>query len=574
MAAALLTLFLAAAAAAYLSPPYRPLVTTLEGTVSGATDRSADGSLFFSFKGIRYAQPPVGPLRFEPPLRHPGWRGIVDALEHGNKCAQFEAFNSNSNNTRLGVEDCLFVNVYTRQLPGRESTLTGLPVMVYVHGGGFYLGSGDSDIYGPHYVMDEPVVLVTFNYRLGPFGFFTTHDAAAPGNYGMLDQVLLLQWVQDNIAAFGGDPGLVTIFGQSAGGASVSLLVLSPLGKGLFQHAISQSGASFSFFAASGKRRGLAVKLATQLGCLQPNSDALVDCVKRTPTQVLQDAWEAIGEHDNIGFRPRADRERNFPFLPDDARVLLATGNFNLVPWISGMTSLEGALFLPQQLPTEEFVNEIIDKNLTVWSSFLELIGESRFRILDCGADPIEETIRAINFFVGSGSVTIKALADILSDRIFVNEISEEIRLASAHAPVYKYVLDHMGPGRLTLGDNPPKPDNLPYPITELGVSHDADTLYLFTRANRDREQPGTPAYFMVRFMVNLWTNFARTGRPSSDVLPTPDWPIYTEKYQRHMRLNSHPALGERLFEERVNFWQTVRINEQWRHLLDRSPCF
>ncbi|XP_043209748.1 juvenile hormone esterase-like [Amphibalanus amphitrite] len=398
MAARLLTLFLAAAAAAYLSPPYRPLVTTLEGTVSGATDRSADGSLFFSFKGIRYAQPPVGPLRFEPPLRHPGWRGQQEQQQQQQP--------QHNNITRIGDEDCLFVNVYTRQLPGRENTLTGLPVMVYIHGGGFYVGSGDSDIYGPHYFMDEPVVLVTFNYRLGPFGFFTTHDEAAPGNYGLLDQVLLLQWVQDNIAAFGGDPKLVTIFGQSAGGASVSLLVLSPLGRGLFHRAISQSGVSFSLFAASGKRRGLADKLAAQLGCLQPYSDALVDCVKRTPAAVLLEAWKATGEHDTIGFIPRVDQERFLPLLPEDARVLLLRGSFTVVPWISGMTELEAATFLPFGLPDEEFVEAIAQKNLVAWSRFLQLTGESLFRILDCGANPIEETIRVLDFFIGDRRVT------------------------------------------------------------------------------------------------------------------------------------------------------------------------
>ncbi|XP_043190990.1 pyrethroid hydrolase Ces2a-like [Amphibalanus amphitrite] len=502
MAARLLTLFLAAAAAAYLSPPYRPLVTTLEGT------------------------------------------------------------------------DCLFVNVYTRQLPGRENTLTGLPVMVYIHGGGFYVGSGDSDIYGPHYFMDEPVVLVTFNYRLGPFGFFTTHDEAAPGNYGLLDQVLLLQWVQDNIAAFGGDPKLVTIFGQSAGGASVSLLVLSPLGRGLFHRAISQSGVSFSLFAASGKRRGLADKLAAQLGCLQPYSDALVDCVKRTPAAVLLEAWKATGEHDTIGFIPRVDQERFLPLLPEDARVLLLRGSFTVVPWISGMTELEAATFLPFGLPDEEFVEAIAQKNLVAWSRFLQLTGESLFRILDCGANPIEETIRVLDFFIGDRRVTVGALARLLSDRLIVNEVTEEIRLASLHAPVYKYVLDHRGPGRLTLSRTMPAPANLPFPITELGVGHNEDILYLFTGDTREFQQPGTRAYFMVRFMVNLWANFARTGRPSSDVLPMPEWPIFTERTQLHMRLNSQPEIGAKLFGERVNFWKTVPINEQYRTLLDRRPCF
>ncbi|KAF0291505.1 Esterase FE4 [Amphibalanus amphitrite] len=361
----LCTALLAAAvsAAGHIAHGYRPLVATREGRVKGVMDRSAGGHLFYCFKGIPYAQPPLRHLRFQAPQRHAGWRGIRDGIDHGNRCLQFDHLN---NFTRVGDEDCLFVNVYSRQLPGQESSLTGLPVLVLIHGGGFFFGSGDADEYGPHYFMDEPVVLVTFNYRLGAFGFFSTHDNAAPGNYGLLDQVVLLHWVQDNIANFGGDPKSVTIFGQAAGGSSVSLQVLSPLTKDLFHHAISQSGMSFSTFAARDSRKGSEKKLSKQLGCTKPDGRISVNCIST---------------------------------------------------------------------------------------------------------------------------------------------------------------------------------DNLP------------------------RERPGSPGYAMTRFMVNLWTNFARTGQPRSDILLLPDWPIYTEQYQRHMRLNSQPALGERLFEERVNFWQTVAINEQWRHL-------
>ncbi|XP_043240489.1 acetylcholinesterase-like [Amphibalanus amphitrite] len=445
--------------------------------------------------------------------------------------------------------------------------------MVYIHGGGFFFGSGDADEYGPHYLMDEPVVLVTFNYRLGPFGFFTTHDAAAPGNYGMLDQVLLLQWVQDNIAAFGGNPKLVTIFGQSAGGSSVSLLVLSPLAKGLFHHAISQSGASFSSFAASAKRRGLANKLSNVLGCTLPNGEASVECIRRVPADVIMNALETLGEGNKPGFLPRVDQERSEPFLPEQPRVLLDTGNFNIVPWISGMTSMEGAFFLPVSLQTDQSVDQVVRKETRKWAQVLALLGESEFSILDCGASPLQEARKVLDFFTpGPGTASLRTLAVVLSDRFYVNEITEEIRLASAHAPLYKYVLDHTGPGRLSFDVDLPVPSNLRWPAPELGVSHGDDLRYLFSTDSLPRERPGSPGYAIIRFMVNLWTNFARTGRPSSDVLPMPDWPIFTEHSQRHMRLNSQPALGERLFEERVNFWQTVAVNEQWRHPVIMTP--
>ncbi|XP_037079061.1 cocaine esterase-like [Pollicipes pollicipes] len=385
-----LTLLLTAAAG-YPDVQSRPLVATREGIVRGVARRSAAGGLFFGFKGIPYARAPLGPLRFQPPQRHPGWADVLDGLKHGRTCLQYNAFKSNS---LEGDEDCLFANVYTPQLPALERAVGGLPVMVFIHAGGFTMGSGDEEIYGPNYFMDEAVVLVTFNYRLGSFGFFTTRDKNAPGNYGLLDQVMLLQGVRDNIARFGGDPATVTVFGTSAGGASVSLLVLSPLAKGLFHHAISQS---------------------------------------------------AIG------------------------------------------------------------------------------------------------------------------------DRVFVVPMSEEVRLASLHAPVYKYVLDYRGPGRLS----PAELFGIDAPIID--PSHGDDLVYLFSNAKQAAYPADSPTYTMIRFMVSLWTSFARTGRPSSTVLPTPDWPVFTEHSQRHMRLNAEPSVGERLFDERVRFWQSVRINEAWRHEVQTS---
>ncbi|XP_043229758.1 pyrethroid hydrolase Ces2a-like [Amphibalanus amphitrite] len=563
----LCTALLAAAvsAAGHIAHGYRPLVATREGRVKGVMDRSAGGHLFYCFKGIPYAQPPLRHLRFQAPQRHAGWRGIRDGIDHGNRCLQFDHLN---NFTRVGDEDCLFVNVYSRQLPGQESSLTGLPVLVLIHGGGFFFGSGDADEYGPHYFMDEPVVLVTFNYRLGAFGFFSTHDNAAPGNYGLLDQVVLLHWVQDNIANFGGDPKSVTIFGQAAGGSSVSLQVLSPLTKDLFHHAISQSGMSFSTFAARDSRKGSEKKLSKQLGCTKPDGRISVNCIRSVSSDVFMDALDAIGEGSMPGFMPRVDRESPFPFLPDEPRALLESGKFNIVPWLSGMTSMEGAFFLPIRLQTESFVKGVTKKTIAHWAPFIALIGESEYSILDCGADLVNETLKVLNFYAPvNTTVSSEVLATALSDRFYVNEISEEIRLASTHAPLYKYVLDHTGPGRLVNNVALPSPPNLRWPIPEAGVSHGDDLRYLFSTDNLPRERPGSPGYAMTRFMVNLWTNFARTGQPRSDILLLPDWPIYTEQYQRHMRLNSQPALGERLFEERVNFWQTVAINEQWRHL-------
>ncbi|KAF0293739.1 Liver carboxylesterase [Amphibalanus amphitrite] len=548
-----------------------PLVATREGTVRGVVSHSASGRRFFSFLGIPYARPPLGPLRFQPPERHPGWSQTRDAARYGARCPQFDMFD---NSTRQGSEDCLFVNVHTPRVPVESGEKrAGLPVMVYIHGGGFYFGAGDNVYLGPDYLMDENVVLVTFNYRLNVFGFFTTHDAAAPGNYGLLDQVMLLQWVRDNIGAFGGDPRSVTIFGQSAGGASVSLLMLSPLATGLFHRAITQSGAATALFAVNGRDNGLAALLATELNCTGATQAATVACLREVSTDQLLDVMAAL-QLDKDSFHPRVDIESERPLLPQDPHLLLTTGAFNQVPWLNGLTETEGALFLPVVLPNDQYAGGVMAGVPQLWTLFtgLDSIFPAKRGILDCGADLAAETDGVLEFYSANGTAGppfgSRTLADVVSDRVFVVATSAEIQLASAHTPVYKYVFDHTGEGRLSFAElvNWTVVENVQWPVPELGTTHCDDLRYLFNVVGQPLEAPGSPAHTIIRFMVTLWTTFARTGRPSSDVLPMPEWPAFTEQNQLHMRLNSAPALGERLFEERVNFWQTVQVNEPWRH--------
>ncbi|XP_043212851.1 juvenile hormone esterase-like [Amphibalanus amphitrite] len=544
----------------------RPLVATREGLIRGAIGRSVAGRLFYSFKGIRYAKPPVGSLRFQPPQRQLAWRGVADGLSHGNVCPQFDML---ANNTLKGDEDCLFANVYTPHLPELSRPATaGLPVMVFIHGGGFSTGSGDDDIYGPSYFMDEDVVLVTFNYRLNTFGFFTTHDAAATGNYGLLDQVLLLQWVQDNIAAFGGDPHAVTIFGVSAGGASVSLLVLSPLAKGLFHHAITQSGSALASWALGSRKNSAAENLADLLECPMEDVAAMVECIREQP-------WEKIAEHTKtlkpgFQYQLRVDREAENPLIPEDPHLLLARGEFNLVPWMSGLTQEEGALFVPLLFSNKQVVEALSKGNLSEWVQAADLITASGVNKLDCGADPMKEAKRVYDFYVGDRGANASDLLPLVqgwADRHLVSPMVAEMTLASQHAPVYKYLLDYSGPGRLSLAHV-----DLFWPgVPDYGTTHGDDIPYLFSNDKLPLVQRGSPTHTMVRFMVNVWTTFARTGRPGSDLLPMPDWPVFTELHQRHMRLNTAPSVGERLFQERVDFWKTVPINEPWRHPVDTT---
>lgn len=187
------------------------VINTQGGQVQGIEERAGlTGVRYFSWKGIPYAEPPVGNLRFRESVPHRGWSGIRDAGQHGSSCPS-----GGRREDYTGNEDCLFLNVYSTSIIDRR------PVMVWIHGGSFTGGSGDDSTYGPDHLIGEDIVVVTINYRLGVLGFLSTGDRHAPGNYAMKDMLLALRWVQNNILNFGGDPNNVTIFGESAGGVAI-----------------------------------------------------------------------------------------------------------------------------------------------------------------------------------------------------------------------------------------------------------------------------------------------------------------------------------------------------------------
>ncbi|KAH9641184.1 hypothetical protein HF086_004571, partial [Spodoptera exigua] len=255
-------------------------VRVSEGLLEGERVENPYGGSFYSFKGIPYAQPPVGDLRFKAPEPPLPWEGIRSAKEFGPICYQKD-FESQSKIT--GSEDCLFLNVYTPELQPQNP----VPVMFFIHGGGFYSGSGNDDMYGPEFLVRQGVILVTINYRLEVLGFLCLDTEEVPGNAGMKDQVAALQWVNKNISHFGGDPKNITIFGESAGGASVSYHLVSPMTKGLFQRAICQSGVATCWWAKVFEPQLRALELARQLGYNEDTDGDLYEFFKSQPAEKL-----------------------------------------------------------------------------------------------------------------------------------------------------------------------------------------------------------------------------------------------------------------------------------------------
>jgi len=527
----------------------RPLVQLTAGTVRGTTHHSLGGRAFSAFRGIPYAEAPVGDLRFEPPQPHPGWSGVREAADHGASCLQY---NMVRNMTQEGEEDCLFVNVYTPQLP-KAGCAGGLPVMVYIHGGGFQSGDGNSDLVGPHFLLDEEVVLVTLNYRLGVFGFFTTEDAEAPGNMGLRDQQLALRWVKDNIAAFGGDPELVTVFGESAGGASVSLQVISPLSAGLFHRAISQSGAAASVWGAGSPQRPVVERIARDLNCPTSDSGAVVACLRRIPAL---DLLHAMGLPINFNevFHPRVDADATEPVLPEQPNRLLQRGAFNRVPWMMGTAAHEGYAILGFMRP--DLLKRLASRELEAWSS-AEVMGGGGIEGRTDRPQEVAAQIR--DFYLRAGGDPTVGLEQMYSDRWFVTSVAAEAELGSQYVPVYKYLLDHAGAGQRRFGDmlGMPMPPNMP-------PTHGDDLPYLFSDDRQPLPEPGSPDHTMIRLLVSLWTSFARRGYPATEVLGAPDWPVFTAATKRHLRLNSAPSVDSHLFQERLDFWRALPLREPW----------
>ncbi|KRT81774.1 hydrolase, partial [Oryctes borbonicus] len=214
----------------------QPIVNTSLGKVRGFTLTTRLGKSFYAFTSIRYAEAPINNLRFQPPVPVDKWDDIYDATKPGPVCPQPNNQNSS--------EDCLMLNVYTNELPTNGKEVCK-PVMVFFHPGGFYGYTGAIYMFGPQYLLDEEIVLVTANYRLGSLGFLSTGTKEAPGNNGFKDQVIVLKWIHDHIKAFGGNPEMVTISGYSAGARSTSLHLVSPMSRGLFHRAIVMSASAF-----------------------------------------------------------------------------------------------------------------------------------------------------------------------------------------------------------------------------------------------------------------------------------------------------------------------------------------
>ncbi|XP_062395041.1 putative inactive carboxylesterase 4 isoform X2 [Sardina pilchardus] len=408
-----------------------PLIHTKLGALRGEYLRVRGKTIVVhSYLGVPFANPPVGPLRLAPPQPVQGWEGVRDATKQPPMCLQDRQLSviatkelSMAFEIPEVSEDCLYLNIYTPAKPAEDAKL---PVMVWIHGGALVMGSA-SFYDGSALAAYQNVVVVLIQYRLGLLGFFSTGDDNAPGNMGLLDQVAALQWVQENIQSFGGDPSSVTIFGESAGGVSVSLQILSPLSTGLFHRAIAESGTAAMDLLTGIPPMDTAKTVAKMSNCTGTKTQEIVDCVMQMSAEDILN----ITMNGGWIYGPAVDGI----FLPKKIGDIFQSQEFNKVPLINGINNDEcGWIILGSVAPPS-------------WKEGMDL---ETVRKLIAAFFPNTEDWAidlVLDEYMGSGEDSIKnrnGFTELLADLIF---IIPAVKLSKAHrdsgATVYMYELQH-----------------------------------------------------------------------------------------------------------------------------------
>jgi len=498
MAIALLMLVVTAAGAA-------AQVRIDTGTVQGRTEQ--DGKVR-AFLGIPYAAPPVGDLRWRAPGPPPKWDGVRDATKFGARCVQARVFDDMVFRDEQS-EDCLYLNVWTPA----SSPDAKLPVMVWIYGGGFQAGSTSEPRQDGQFLAMNGVVVVSMNYRLGVFGFFAHPELTkesphhASGNYGLLDQVAALEWVKRNIAAFGGDPSNVTIFGESAGSFSVSALMASPLTKGLIAKAIGESGA---FFTAGGQT--LAPRTLDRAEAAGQEFGAAHQAESLAALRAMPaDAVLAAAMQGGQGFRfsPIVDGY----LLPEEPVEIFGAGRQNHVPLLAGWNADEvrGGVVLAKERPTARNFSERVQKQFGARA-------EAVLKLYPATTD----------------AEALESAASLASDTFISYSTWKwlEVHRRTGGAPVYRYRFDRkipIAPGT--------KINGVDATAEDIGARHAGEIEYVFGTLDSVKGVTWTDGdRALSKQMMAYWSNFAKTGDPNASGLP--DWPRYTLPANQVMHLD------------------------------------
>ncbi|MFC1551179.1 carboxylesterase/lipase family protein [Candidatus Latescibacterota bacterium] len=464
-----------------------PSVAVDGGVVQGTFE---DGLTVY--RGIPFAAPPVGDLRWRPPQPAAKWDGVLQANEFAPGPIQ-------GGNPPAGKsEDCLYLNVWT---PAKSSG-DNIPVLVWIYGGGFGAGSTSERNYSGEHLANKGVVLVSIAYRVGQLGFMAHPELSAEspnrvsGNFGLLDMIAGLEWIKKNIAAFGGDPGKVTIFGESAGGIAVSMLCASPLAEGLFHGAISQSGGSFG-----------PPRPTTYPG---ENQKTLADAEQSGEAYVESAGMSSIAEMRKIA-ADKLPGGRCWPIIdgwviPDDQYTLYEAGRFNDTPILVGYNSDEGASFRPPQTP-KEYIDGVNER----YGPYAERL----IKAYPVGTETVPKTAR-----------------DLMRDTAFGwhTWIWARLQAKIGKSKAYYYYFD----------SHPDYPADSPR--AGYGTPHGADVPYVFKHLDPSNPQVTETNLKISEAMATYWTNFVKYGHPNGNGVP--EWPAFSDANPVVMYFDRTPHTG------------------------------
>lgn len=540
-------------------------VNLKQGVFKGEIIDAGDGRQVYSFRGIPYAKPPVGKLRFKDPEPLEAWHGVKKSFTPP-QCPQLLFESMMKGETEVGgEEDCLYLHVYTPKVCGTDL----LPVMVFIHGGGFLVGNPDVVGGTALPLLTKDIVLVSIQYRLGTLGFLSTGDSFLPGNMGLKDQTFALQWVRDNIQSFGGDKDKVTIFGESAGGASVSFQMLTPKSEGLFQRAIMQSGSALAPWALRSDHKRSAAGVARQLECPEVKAAdgsldgaALLSCLQAVPFQDLVlvanqgETWNLFPFY----MVPRVDGD----YLPAHPAVLLREGRYHKVDVMAGVCQHEGLMGALGAVSTPAG-EQLLESFPT-------------FAPLSVGTDqeerPYHLARRIYYHYLGGGNITfteknIDQLVQMFGDAFFSvpQDLTSQLiaREAAYGKNLYMYQLEHRGGIDLFAWMNTT--------LEIKWVGHADDLMFLFNDVFESKPLERPDDLFLREIMVDLWTTFAATGNPTPDLSLGFLWTPATPSSLHYLSLKPAPVMKPDPRAEAREFFNNLPTKQNMMLFPEKFPA-